>query len=350
MVCEHDIDNVNRRNPPQDKSVCTLEDVAAEAGVSRMTVSRVLNGQGGASPKTRQHILEIAQRLKYRPNAAARGLRARKSSIIGVIVPDISNPFFPEIFRGAESVAQPEGYTLMLSNVVESADREAEVLEKLLNQRVDGLIWCSARMEDAALFETLKSAGNVVLVNRKCPIELASSVAVDYALGARLAVRHLMEIGARRIGIVAGPEWAFGAKERLSGVEAALHDKGMKAIATMFCDPTIEGGQQAAATLLSQAPDLDSLICYNDLTAIGALHVCRNLEIDVPGDIALLGFDDITMASLVTPPITSLGVEKYELGRAAMSLLLKRIQGNTSNGQIVLQPTLWVRGSTRILS
>ena len=325
---------------------CTLDDVAQAAGVSRMTVSRVLNGQKGASAKTRQHILDVVKRLNYRPNTAARNLRSRKSSVIGVIVPDISNPFFPEIFRGAESVAQSEGYTLMLSNVVESADREAEVLEKLLNQQVEGLIWCSARMEDRPLFKALKSAGNVVLINRNCPPELASSVVVDYAMGAKMAVRHLLDIGAGRIGIVAGPEWAFGAKERLKGVQAALRMHELEAAAIMPCDPTIEGGQQAAATLFVQNKGLDALICYNDLTAIGALHICRNLDLDVPGDVTLLGFDDIPLASLVSPPITSLGVEKYELGRAAMTLLLRRIRGETQMNEITLQPQLLVREST----
>ncbi|WP_416374709.1 LacI family DNA-binding transcriptional regulator [Marinovum sp.] len=305
-----------------------------------------MNGQEGASAKTRQHILDVAKRLNYRPNTAARNLRSRKSSVIGVIVPDISNPFFPEIFRGAESIAQSEGYTLTLSNVVESADREAEVLEKLLNQQVDGLIWCSARMEDALLFKALENAGNVVLINRKCPKNLASSVVVDYAMGARIAVRHLLDIGAKRIGIVAGPDWSFGAKERLRGVEAALRKYEIQPLGTMFCDPTIEGGQQAAATLLAETPDLDALICYNDLAAIGASHACKNLGLAVPGDISLIGFDDIAIASLVSPPITSLGVERYELGRAAMNLLLKRIRGDESLNQVTLQPTLRIREST----
>lgn len=330
----------------QPNEDCTLGDVAEASGFSRMTVSRVLNGQAGASQKTRAHILDVAKKLNYRPNTMAQSLRSRRSTVIGVIVPDISNPFFPEVFRGAESIAQLEGFTLMLSNVVESADREAEVLNKLLNQRVAGLIWCSARMEDEPLFAAIKDAGHVVLVNRQCPFDLASSVAVDYAMGAKLAVKHLTEIGAARIGIVAGPEWAFGAKERLRGVQAALREKGIEPVSKVFCDPTIEGGQQAAATLLYGNPDIDSLICYNDLTAIGALNVCRNMDLDVPGDIALLGFDDIYLAKLVSPSITSLGVEKYELGRAAMTLLLKRMRGEESPGHISLQPTLRVRGST----
>ncbi len=330
----------------QDETLFTLEDVASRAGVSRMTVSRVLNNRGGASEETQRRIREAARELNYRPNAMARSLKSRRSSIIGVIVPDISNPFFPEIFRGAESIAQASGYTLILSNVVESADREAEVLEKLLAQQVDGIIWCSARMEDDALKKALAPTRSVVLVNRESDPDLASSVTVDYALGARLAVDHLTEIGLSRIGLIAGPDWSFGAVERIRGVKKAMEKQGIAPIDVVNCDPTIQGGQTAAASMLAKHGAIDGLICYNDLTAIGALQAARNLELDVPGDLALIGFDDIDLAQLVTPTITSLGVERYEIGRAAMQLLLKQIEGQEADEKIVLHPKLMMRGST----
>lgn len=329
-----------------DDTLFTLEDVANRAGVSRMTVSRVLNNRGGASKETQQRIREAARELNYRPNVMARSLKSRRSSIIGVIVPDISNPFFPEIFRGAESVAQASGYTLILSNVVESADREAEVLEKLLAQQVDGIIWCSARMADAALNKALAPARSVVLVNRQSEPSLARSVTVDYALGARLAVDHLTEIGVRRIGLIAGPDWSFGAVERIKGIEKAMETGGLKPVDVVNCDPTIQGGQTAAASLLAKDNSIDGLICYNDLTAIGAMQAARNLQLDVPRDLALIGFDDIDLAQLVTPTITSLGVERYEIGRAAMKLLLKQIDGQVAEQNIVLHPKLMMRGST----
>ncbi|MCR9121727.1 MAG: LacI family transcriptional regulator [Phyllobacteriaceae bacterium] len=329
-----------------DDTLVTLDDVATLAGVSRMTVSRVLNNRGGASQETQRRIREAASQLNYRPNAMARSLKSRRSQTVGVMVPDISNPFFPEIFRGAESIAQAHGYTLILSNVVESADREVEVLEKLLAQQVDGIIWCSARMPGDALAESLRTARQVVLVNRTTDPELARSVTVDYGLGARLAVEHLTQIGVRRVGIVAGPDWSYGARERLSGVTDALADCGVAAGRILHCDPTIDGGRMAAASMLADDRSIDGLICYNDLTAIGATQACRNLRIGVPDDLALLGFDDIDMAQLVTPTITSLGVERYEIGRAAMTLLLKLIEGRPAEDKIVLHPKLAVRGST----
>lgn len=330
----------------QNESPVTLEDVAHLAGVSRMTVSRVLNNRGGASDETQKRIRDAAEKLNYRPNAMARSLKSRRSYTIGVIVPDISNPFFPEIFRGAESVAQSHGYTLILSNVVESADREAEIFDKLVAQQVDGIIWCSARMPSDALAPVLATAQSVVLVNREAAPDLARSVVVDYALGARLGVDHLLAIGARRFGVIAGPEWAFGAHARLDGVKEALGAHGIAPNAILFCDPTIEGGNTAAASLLAQGGRFDALICYNDLTAVGALMACRNLGIDVPGDVALIGFDDIDLAQLVTPTITSLGVPRYEIGRSAMTMLLKTVNREPAEQKLVLQPKLLVRGST----
>ena len=153
-------------------------------------------------------------------------------------------------------------------------------------------------------------------------------------------------VGARRFGVIAGPQWAFGARERLKGIEQALGKQGLEPVKIVYCDPTIDGGTTAAASLLAQAEGIDALICYNDLAAVGALMACRNLGIDVPRDLALLGFDDIDLARLVTPAITSLGVPRYEIGRCAMTLLLDVINRRTAEDRIVLQPKLMVRAST----
>ena len=324
----------------------TLEDVARAAGVSRMTVSRVLNGRGGASAETQRRVLMAAESLDYRPNAFARSLKSRRSNTIGFIVPDICNPFFPEVFRGAESVALKSGYHLVLSNVVESTDRELEVIDNLAARQVDGLIWCSARSSDGEVEAALRRVPAAVLVNRRVSGGLAGSVSVDYATGARLAGTHLVAKGRRAIGLIAGPHWSVGAQQRNGGIRSAVAASDARIVCELSCTPDIAGGQMAASTLLARGTKVDAFVCYNDLNAIGAQMACRNLGLDVPKDIAIVGFDDIEMAALVTPAITSLGVDLYGLGRSAMDMLTRRIDGDSTQDDILLQPRLVMRDST----
>ncbi|OWV78724.1 transcriptional regulator [Rhizobium sp. N122] len=310
-----------------------------------MTVSRVLNGRGGASAETSQRILATANELNYRPNPFARGLRSDRSKTIGLLVPDITNPFFPEVIRGAEDAASAAGYNLLLSNVVENSKREEELIEALLRHRVDGIIVCSARLPDAALHKALAPHRAVVLINREAPNEIAGTIVTDYETGASRAIDHLVERGRRKIAIIAGPRSSFGGKSRLVGFRKTLTAHGLKAHGIVYCDPTAAGGQ-AAAQLLAETSDIDALICYNDLNAIGAMKACRAAGISIPGQIALIGFDDIPAAELLSPALTTLRVQKREMGEEAVRLLLSRIATKNRQHGIVIVPELIVRETT----
>lgn len=327
-------------------SKAKLSDIADKAGVSPMTVSRVLNGRGGASPETCDRIRQIAEEMNYRPNALARGLKSDRSHIIGVVVPDIANPFFPEIIRGIESIAMQQGYNLLLCNVVESADRELQILSILESQRVDGVVWCSARLPDKALVQALKSFKATVLVNRSVDAQLAGSIMIDYRSGASEALRFLWQQGRRRIGIIAGPDNSRGSVERLEGLHTTFRDLGGEAAGVVHCTPDVIGGAQASKRLFEECGRLDGLVCYNDLNAVGALQTCEELGIQVPEDIGIIGFDGIPLAELVRPKLSTLHVDKYGIGQLGMRMLLERIEGKFVQHSIVIRPQLITRGST----
>lgn len=324
----------------------TITDVAAAAGVSPMTVSRVLNGRGGAGEETRQRVIEAAQSLNYRPNAFAKSLKNDRSNTVGIVVPDIVNPFFPEIIRGAELVARPAGYTLLCCNVVEDPDREAEVLGMLLDKRVDGVIICSARLDEKRLMEAIEPHRAVVLVNRSATKRAAGTIEVDYRAGVEAIVTRLIEQGRRNFAFAAGPASSHGGRRRREGVEAALSRHGLLLKLDAPCTPDIEGGTAIAGRIAALATEIDAVICYNDLIALGLMKELMAAGVAVPGKVAIAGCDDIPAASLVSPPLTTLRVAKQDLGEMAMRMLLDRIAGRNAQQRIVIEPDLMLRATT----
>lgn len=325
-----------------------MQDVAREAGVSVMTVSRVLNQQPGVSDERRRQVRAVIRKLGYRRNSLARGLKAERSHTLGLVVPDITNPYFPEIVRGAEDVALEAGYGVFLSNAVEDQRREAASLRMLDERRVDGVIVVSPRLPEKRLYALLRAHRAAVVVNRAAPPEIAGAVRLDHASGVRDAIDHLLSLGRRRIGVLAGPDSSVAARERREGILATLTARGVplppeRVVRTA---PHIEQGAEATRRLLEAADGLDALLCYNDLVAAGALLACADAGLRVPQDMAVVGFDDIPFARMFTPPLTTLHVPKYDLGVNAMRILLDRIAGRNVRAEVVLRPTLVVRGST----
>jgi LacI family transcriptional regulator len=326
----------------------TIADVAREAGVSQQTVSRVINHKGEISESTRGRVLEVIQRLGYRPSRIARGLATNKTMTIGLVVPDIANPFFSEIARGADGAAHDAGYSLLLGNAFEDAEREADVLHTLEEKRVDGIVLCSSRLPVDKLDEFCAQQPAVVLINRWNQRANVGTVQVDDAAGANAAVRHLIAAGRRVIGFLAGPPISHSGQERARGYASALTEAGLVPDPALIvaCSPDLEGGKQAAANLLIARPDVSALFCYNDLVAAGALHACAGLGRRVPEDIAVVGCDDIPLAEMVTPPLTTLHVPQQEMGAAAIKLLLDKIN-DCAGGcrEVVLLPRLVIRAS-----
>lgn len=330
------------------RSSVTIADVAREAGVSMQTVSRVINEKGEVSPETRQRILKAIEQLGYRPNSLARGLAMNKTLTLGLIVPDIANPFFPEIVQGAEQIALEHGYTIVLGNTNENPEREMNVLRTFEARRVDGLILCSSRLSEEQLLPLLVQHNEVVLVNRQVKLDNVSMVRVDYLQGTSMAISHLLDHGRQRIGFLAGPVTSHSHRMRLQAFIQTLqkHGKPYDPSSVFLCAPTTEGGYLTAREILPRHPDLDSLLCYNDLVAIGVLQACTELGIAVPGKLAVIGYDDIQAAHLVTPSLTTVGISKTLLGAKAIELLLKRLNGDQQGIDLVLPSQLLVRSST----
>ena len=324
----------------------TMSDVAREAGVSLMTVSRVLNRKGEVSPETRQRVLDVIARLDYRPSGVARSLVTQRTHTIGLVVPDNANPFFSEVARGVEHAAYAEGYNVFLCNTDEELPRERAVLHSLEEKRVDGLVLCSSRLEDDELGSVIARHPAVVLVNRR--LEGVAAVLMDDELGGRMATEHLLRTGRRRVGFLSGPTASRSGRQRVTGYLAAFDAADLPHSSAWMrpCAPTVEGGRQVARELLAAHPGLTAVLCYNDLVAVGALQACAELNCAVPDQLAVAGFDDIPLAALVTPSLTTCRAPRYELGCEAMRLLLDRISASSpEHAAVVLQPQLVVRAS-----
>lgn len=326
----------------------TIQDVAAAAGVSRQTISRAINDRGEISPETRAHILRIAEEMNYRPSSIARGLATQRTGTLGLVVPDVANPFFAEVARGAEHKAYAEGYNVFLCNTDEDVQREVAVLRTLEDKRVDGVMLCSSRLEENTLRASLARHTSVVLVNRQLNGNDFGCVLIDDEQGGQTITRHLLQAGHRTIGFLTGPPASHSGRKRVEGYRAAMATAGIAYDPGWLraCLPTVEGGHEAAHALLSSHPEITALFCYNDLVAIGAFQACHDLALAIPADLAIVGFDDIPLAALVTPALTTCRVSRYEMGVQAMHMLLERINGCTDEcQQILVHPELIIRAS-----
>lgn len=333
------------------KRPITIHDVAARAGVSRQTVSRAMNNKGEISPETRERVLAAARELGYRPSSIARGLKTRRTLTLGLVVPDIANPFFAEVVRGASEQADAAGYSVLLCNTDENPEREWAILRMLESHRVDGLVLISSRLSEEMLTETIARWRPIVLVNRTPQEERPGVgwVLVDDAQGARTAVQHLLGRGHRQIGLLAGVSTSRSGRERLRGYREALTEAGIRIPEgwIMPCAPTVEGGREAALTLLGQHPGLTALLAYNDLVAVGAQQACRSLGRAIPQGCALIGWDDIPFAAYVSPPLTTMRMPKVEIGQRAMALLLALLrEPGVVPAPIVLETVLIIRETT----
>ena len=328
----------------------TIADVAKQAGVSMMTVSRAINNKEGVSEVTRARVRDIAQEMGFQPNGIARGLATKRTATIGLVVPDIANSFFAEIARGVEDVAYAHDFNVFLLNSSEDVAREQKALDSLWMQQVDGLIWCSSRLEQPRLLHYLERFSYVVLTNRELaqPLLGVVSIEVDDVAGMLQAVAHFGQQGRRQIAFVAGPAHSFSGQKRRQGFEAACAAQGMDGSWVLNCDPTREGGYEAAMRLLAAHPMVDAVLAFNDLVAVGVMQACGEYGRFIPQEIAIIGVDDIPLASLVTPSLSTLRIDKYGLGERAMNTLLQLIHAKEQNHTPfqIIQPELILRQST----
>jgi LacI family transcriptional regulator len=331
----------------------TVADVARAAGVSMMTVSRAINNKPGLSDELRQKILALVDEMGYRPSQIAQGLATRQTSTVGLVVPDITNPFYAPIARGAEDVAYEYGYSVFLINTAGELDREAVALDSLWRKEIDGAILCSLRMPNDALESHVSRFPAVVLFNRelKKPMPNVVTINVNDQRGAMVAVEHLVESGRRQIAYLSGPSNSYSSQRRLEGYRQALRN------ANLPFDPHLVEGvslqenslqasvQAAVLALLARRPDLDGIFAFNDLVAISAIQVCQEQGKTVPQDVSIIGADDIPLGTVIRPQLSTLHVSLTHIGRLAMRTLLEIFAGEASPGAYQIEPELILRES-----
>lgn len=325
----------------------TIRDVAAIAEVSAATVSRVLNDDGRVAPELRERVQAAVERLGYRPNSQARSLRTQATRVIGLIISDIQNPFFTSMVRGVEDVAQAAGYSVVLANSDEDLGKEQQYLRVAAAEQMAGVILSPASSSRTRIGELVHEEIPVVTIDRRIAADV-DSVAVDNVAGARRAVEHLIESGARRIGMIAGPVDVSTAADRLEGYHAALRTAGITPDPELLThgDFRIDGGHQAAARLLDLPARPDALFAANNLMLVGTLNAMAERGLSAPDDVLLAGFDEMSWAGFA-PPLTLVEQPTYEIGKLATQLLLRRIGGDTAAAEhVVLEATLRVRASS----
>ena len=324
----------------------TIEDVAARSGVSTATVSRVMSGSVPARPETRERVLAAARELDYRPSRVARALKRQETLTLGLVVTDITNPFFPQIVRAVEGAAHERGYGILLANGGDEAARELEHLDLLIERRVDGIIIVSSRMTRRHAERLSHSTVPVVLVNDTIAGSGLPTVTTAHRHGARMATEHLVALGHRRIAHIGAPADQAAAAQRRLGVRDAMRAAGLEDPVLAVGDGGVEGGARAVRPLIEAG--VTGIVAYNDLTAIGALRALRRARVAVPETMSVIGFDDIDLAAWTDPPLTTVRQPTGELGRWAVAHLADRLAGGgTPPGRpTTLEPELIVRGST----
>lgn len=292
----------------------TIDDVAREAGVSRQTVSRAMNGKGEISAATRRRVLATIEELDYRPSMFARGMRTQRAGTLGLILSDIANPFFPAVARGVFDAAAARGFSVVVHNTDAHAGAESAAAREILERGADGIIGFFEALSDDDLV-ALHRRLPIVVADRRAPGPAVAAVSSDFATGTRLAVEHLHARGHRRLGMLDG---AVGVDHVRRHSFAATAAAGSPIVTG---PPTITGGSAAAAQLLAEHPGTTALVAFNDLMAVGAIRALRERGRRVPEDCAVIGYDDLTLAADLDPPLTTVHTDKYELGRTLVEVL-----------------------------
>lgn len=330
----------------------TIKDIARLAEVSTATVSKVVNGKDEKiSAATRMRVMKIIEDVGYVPNRIASSMVTKKTRTLGLIIPDIANPFFPELARGAEDLANKEGYTLILCNSDNSLEKEDAYIDMLQEKMVDGIIFTasSSRTQVSSALKRVRIP--VITVDRDIDgLKSQKKIVVDNEMGAYEAVIHMLERGYERIYHISGPMTSKPAQQRYKGYLRAHEEKGKVPFEGHLISGTYTGdwGFESVEKLIAQNAKFDGVFCGNDLIALGALKALHSHNIQVPDQVGLVGYDDIYMAQMVTPELTTVNQPNYEMGYQAAQMLVGMIQGKTlKQNKDALKTKLVIRGTTR---
>lgn len=321
----------------------TIRDVAAAAGVSPATVSRVLNHTAAVRPEASARVLRAVRDLGYRPNGAARGLRTRTTRVLGLIISDITNPFFTGLVRGVEDAAQQAGYSVVLANSDEDLAKEANYLEIAAAEQMAGVVLSPASATESRIDVLTERQIPVVTVDRLLQHARVDSVTIDNRAAALEATQYLVAAGARRIAMVTGPRETTTATGRLAGYRAGLREAGLPARAALvrYANYRVDGGYHAVRDLLAPDPRPDGLLVANNLMTVGALAAVEDAGLRIPRDLTLAGFDDMSWALGSRRQLALVAQPTHDIGYRAAELLLWRVQGDrAAPRRVVLGATL----------
>jgi DNA-binding LacI/PurR family transcriptional regulator len=328
----------------------TIKDVAQAADVSTATVSHVINGTRYVSDDVRRRVLEAMELLNYQPNAVARGLRTKKTRLLALVIPDITNPFFTDLARGFQDAADQRGYVVVLCNTDRALERELRFLDILQQQRVDGLVLNPTMVTAEDLRRLLMAQVAVVLIGSQIDDPDFDLVMVDNIRGGADAVQHLIDLGHDRIGLVCGPRTTSSGLQRYQGYCQALELNGLPYVDALVAEGnfTYEGGYTCMQRILAQQPLPTAIFATSDVMALGAKKAIEDFGLCIPTELSLIGFDDIPRVSMVDPKLTTIAQPRYQMGWESARLLIDRIEQSTppTRRKVVMEHKLVVRGST----
>lgn len=319
----------------------TIYDVAREANVSMATVSRVVNGNPNVKPTTRKKVLEVISRLGYRPNAVARGLASKKTTTVGVIIPDISSTFFAELARGVEDIATMYKYNIILSNSDQNKDKELHLLNTMLGKQVDGIVFMGGNISEKHVEEFEKSPVPIVLAGSIEASGKVPSVNIDYERATYDAIQSFIEKGHKDIGIVIGPlHEPINLEKKLSGYRRALEAANLEYREELVVegDDTYDSGIEAFERLLELEKKPTAVFVSSDEMALGVIHGASDKGYNVPDDFEVISSDNTRLTVMVRPQLTSVNQPLYDIGAVAMRLLTKLMNKETVSEQIVVLP------------
>ncbi|HVT96548.1 MAG TPA: LacI family DNA-binding transcriptional regulator [Acidobacteriaceae bacterium] len=321
--------------------------VARQAHVSIATVSRTINHVPSVNPKLAKRVWEAIRELNYFPNTQARALVSGRSRLLGLIVSEITNPFFPELIQGFEEVAVENGYEILIGSTNYEPDRMQRCIRRMVERNAEGVAVMTFGIEQPLLDQLTDRNVPLVFVDVAPNRPGMSVLKVDYHHGIRQGVQHLAALGHRRIAFVSGPLRLHSAQSRLGAFKKALGECGIPVDETLMveADHTMEGGMAAAANLMAHKDPPTAIMCSNDMLAIGALHECSRSGLRVPDDVSIIGFDDIHMAAMIIPPLTSIQMSRADLASAAVSALRGHLEG-AAKREYQIDTRLVVREST----
>lgn len=331
-------------------SVATMNEVAEAAGVSIATVSRVINGSGGVSKKLERRVRQAMDQLHYHPSSIARSFKTQETRLIGILIPLLDHPFYSRLATAIEQKLFSRDYRALICNTEEDDQREREYIEMLVRQRVDGVIINSSAKNTAYTHKLNDLRIPYILIDRNLPKVECGKVFCDNSQGGYLGMQHLLELGHRRIGIVAAPATQEPIIRRLRGVQEALTDYSLATEPDLLVTGDVQSfemGYESARRLLAMTPRPTAIFALTDVMAIGVMHAAAEMGLSVPRDLSVVGYDDLPMASYMMPPLTTVAQPISEMGEAAVEMLFRQIDApDAPPERSVLATRLVVRGTT----